>query len=56
MLKLTLERERIFSPSMPKYTASAPPWWAAMSDSQEPTGAMSSKSVRFIRGIIPFYL
>lgn len=47
-VKLALERLRMFSPSMPKYIASAPEARAAASDSRLPTGAMISKSDLFI--------
>ncbi len=43
-VKLALDLLRMFRPSMPKYTASAPACTAAASDSRLPTGAIISKS------------
>ena len=43
-VKFALERERMLSPSMPKYTASVPADKAAARDSRLPTGAIISKS------------
>ena len=41
------DRDLMFRCSIPKYTEPAPPCMAAVSDSNEPTGAMISISVAF---------
>lgn len=47
-VKFALDRERMFRPPMPKYIASVPAARAAARDSRLPTGAMISKSERFM--------